>query len=118
MFSVFKINIIDSRWCEKRTADGVPYYFNTATESISWDKPLFLQTSEERAVDKGEWVWVTDETSCWMPARVDSRGGGTLTVKTSTGTSKKIQEGNPKESLWPLQLSSLKQLVDDLVGGY
>ena len=27
------------KWVEKRTADGVPYYFNEGSEAVTWDIP-------------------------------------------------------------------------------
>ena len=37
---------------EKRTADGVAYYYNDVTEEVSWDKPDVLKTAAELEEDK------------------------------------------------------------------
>lgn len=70
----------DPNWIEKFTADKVAYYYNTATESVSWDKPNSLKTADEKERDQGEWVWVSDEKEAWMPAMVKSRSGENVSV--------------------------------------
>jgi hypothetical protein len=70
----------DPNWTEKFTADKVAYYYNTATESVSWDKPNSLKTAEEKERDQGEWVWTSDPKEAWLPAMVKSRSGDSVSV--------------------------------------
>jgi myosin heavy subunit len=104
----------DKSWVEKLTADKVPYYFNTASETVSWDKPNCLKTAEEKQHDDGEWVWVSDPTEAWVPARVKSRNGDSVSV-ILPNNSKKTVNKSPTEPLWPLNHSSLARPVDDMV---
>lgn len=104
----------DKSWIEKMTADKVPYYYNTASESVSWDKPNCLKTAEEMKHDDGEWVWVSDPTEAWVPARVKSRTGDSVTVLLPNNSKKTVNKG-PTEPLWPLNQSSLTRAVDDMV---
>jgi hypothetical protein len=104
----------DSRWVEKLTADKVPYYYNTGSESVSWDKPNCLKSAEEKQQDDGEWVWVSDPVEAWVPARVKSRSGDSVTV-ILPNNSKKTVTKSPTEPLWSLNQSSLTRPVDDMV---
>ena len=70
----------DLNWVEKFTADNVAYYYNTASESVSWDKPNSLKTADEKERDQGEWVWISDAKEAWLPAMVKSRSGDSVTV--------------------------------------
>lgn len=38
-------------WKELKTAEGQPYYYNSATGQTTWDKPLELQTEADRERD-------------------------------------------------------------------
>ena len=35
---------------------------------------------------QGEWVWVPDEVECFLPAKVEGRGGGRVQVEYEDGT--------------------------------
>jgi hypothetical protein len=70
----------DPNWIEKFTADQVAYYYNTATESVSWDKPNSLKSADEKERDQGDWVWVSDPKEAWVPAMVKSKSGNNATV--------------------------------------
>jgi len=107
-------NSINQHWVEKRTADGMPFYYNVSTEAVSWDKPEALMTHTEKQEDLGEWVWVSDPKVAWAPAKV--------VRKTSSGVEVQLGNGRPKvltkskaEPLWPLKKSSLNHLEEDLV---
>ena len=104
----------DQSWVEKFTADAVAYYYNTSTESVSWDKPNCLKTAEERQQEEGEWVWVTDPKEVWLPARIKSRQGTSVSVVLQNGTKKTVTI-SPEEPMWPLLQSSLSNLVEDMV---
>lgn len=104
----------DRSWIEKLTADKVPYYYNTTSESVSWDKPNCLKTAEEKQQDDGEWVWISDPVEAWVPARVKSRNGDSVSVVLSNNSKKTVNKG-PSEPLWPLNKSSLTRPVDDMV---
>jgi myosin heavy subunit len=104
----------DRAWVEKFTADGVAYYYNTSSESVSWDKPDCLKTAEEKHQEEGEWVWVTHPDDVWVPARIKSREGDKVSVVLLSGTKKTVTKG-PTEPLWPLMKSSLDRQVEDMV---
>lgn len=104
----------DRSWVEKFTADGVAYYYNNSSESVSWDKPDCLKTAEEKHHEEGEWVWVTHPDDVWVPARIKSREGNKVNVVLLSGT-KKTVEKSPTEPLWPLMKSSLDRHVEDMV---
>lgn len=57
-------------WEERRTVDGVPYFFNSKTNCLSWEKPEALLTEAERAQGREQWVWVRDGDAGWAPVRV------------------------------------------------
>jgi myosin heavy subunit len=101
-------------WSERVTSDGVAYYHNSLTDSVTWDKPNELKTDLERRHDDGEWVWVTDPSEAWVPAKVLTRNGNKVTLQMSNGSSNTVTSG-PNEPLWPLSKSSLTNLVDDMV---
>ena len=58
------------RVSQRRTLDGVPYYHNTVTEELSWDKPDILKTNAERKTETGDFCWVRDQVEGWIPARL------------------------------------------------
>jgi hypothetical protein len=101
-------------WSERITSDGVAYYHNSITDSVSWDKPNELKTEAERRQDDGEWVWLTDPTEAWIPVRVTNRVGNKVTVQMPNGNTNTVTSG-PNEPLWSLSKSSLTNLLDDMV---
>jgi hypothetical protein len=101
-------------WECRNTSDGVPYYYNFLSDSVTWDKPDALKSQAERNQDDGEWVWVSDPTEAWVPARVQTRAGNKVTVVLDNGSSSTVMAG-PREPLWPLSKSSLRDLADDMV---
>ena len=54
-------------WEERFTVDGVPYYYNTLHDTLSWDKPDCLLTEAERKEGKRKWVWIENEKDGWVP---------------------------------------------------
>ena len=105
----------ETNWVEKSTVDGALYYFNPSTEAVAWDKPDVLKTREELETDSGEWVWASDEKDVWVPARVVGRSGTSVTLQLQSGQRRAVTPDAEKEPLWPLLLSSLKHIEDDLV---
>jgi Myosin N-terminal SH3-like domain len=105
-----------ANWLEKRTADGVPYYFNTATETCDWDKPDCLKSAEELDTGAGAWCWVSDEKEAFVPARIlkGAPGDSSVSVQLQNGTKRSVKAG-PSEPLFPLKPSSLTRSEDDLV---
>ena len=102
-------------WKERRTVDGGEYYHNVQTDEVSWDKPLQLQSAEERQVDTSDCVWLpSEQEGGWVPAYVSSRSGGKVRAKPVQGG--KEVTANPKD-VFPLKMSHLdKRFVqDDLV---
>ncbi len=105
-------------WNERRTVDGMPYYYNTVNDNVSWEKPDALKTDEEKAVDSGTWVWVRDTNEAWLPAqRMDGGTGpakGKVDLKMLDGRRRKMN-GKDAGPMWPLKRSALRIQVDDLV---
>ena len=104
----------NANWTEKRTADGMAYYYNASTEEVTWDKPNALKSAEELQQDTGDWVWVSDPKVTWAPARVLKRTADGAEVTLSNGRRKSLTKSDA-EPLWPLKKSSLTHLEDDLV---
>ena len=105
----------ETNWVGKSTVDGALYYFNPSTEAVAWDKPDVLKTREELETDSGEWVWASDESDVWVPARVVGRSGSSITLQLQSGQRRTVTQDTDKEPLWPLMLSSLRHIEDDLV---
>ena len=102
-------------WKERRTVDGGEYYHNVETDEVSWEKPLELQSAEERKVDTSDCVWLpSEQEGGWVPAYVSSRSGGKVRAKPVQGG--KEVTVNPKE-VFPLKMSHLDKrfMQDDLV---
>ena len=116
LFSISRKRVTSNEiWEEKLTIDRVPYYYNTSTDAVSWDKPDSLKSHEEKLTDSHEWVWISDETEGWIPAMVKNKAAsGQVTVATTTGIKRSFWP-NEREPMWSLKLSSLTRLEDDLV---
>uniref|UniRef100_A0A6S8C1X6 Myosin motor domain-containing protein n=1 Tax=Aureoumbra lagunensis TaxID=44058 RepID=A0A6S8C1X6_9STRA len=98
------------------TVDGVLYYYNPATEKVTYEKPDELKTDEERKEIAGEWVWVRDEKEVWLPGRVIKKEtNDTLRVEIKGRGTKQLTRHVKNEPLWPVSLSSLNRLEDDMV---
>jgi len=67
--------VLEKGWMEKLTADLVPYYYNTATGVLQWEKPSELLGGSAKATGNSGWVWVPDEEEGYAAAR--SLGGTT-----------------------------------------
>jgi hypothetical protein len=77
-------------WMEKITADGVPYYYDSSNDAVSWEKPDALKSADELEKDSGEWAWVADPEQAWVPAKVVSRSSGSVQVQLQSGTRKTV----------------------------
>jgi hypothetical protein len=115
-------------WEERWTLDDVPYYYNSKTEAVSWEKPDELKTAEELEHEAGEWTWVPSPHIVWQGARVAKKlANGDTLCKTLAGGKQIIvpasgfmRDANTNGAemrvpLWPLSKSSLYLLEDDLV---
>lgn len=96
------------------TVDGVHYYYNSQTESVTWEKPDILKTDAERQESDGEWVWVSDPVEVWVPGRVKVREGNQVMVILMDKTAVSVTPSED-EPLWPLRQVSLNSTVDDMV---
>lgn len=125
-----------SGWMEKKTLEGMEYYYNKNSEDVSWEKPDALKTPEELEEAKGEWMWIPHPTLVWQAARrVKKKKDGTNKFKTVDGSTVTIKvpktgknyfylvgelTGERKQRIpvpfWPLKTSSLKFNEEDLVG--
>lgn len=114
-------------WQEKQTIDGLPYYYNSDTEEITWDKPDALRTPQEIEEESGDWTWVPHPKTLWQPARITSKNeDGSTTCQTQDGQdvlvpASGIMQGKltggrkVKVDFWPLKISSMKRAEEDLV---
>lgn len=94
--------------------DGVHYFYNSHTETVTWEKPDILKTAAEKQESDGEWVWVSDPVEVWVPARVKVREGKHLIVILLDNTTVQVT-ASEEEPLWPLRQVSLSSTVDDMV---
>jgi len=120
-----KKEVVHTAWQPCVTADGLDYYYNTDTKETSWDKPEELMTPAELdakgrreggAMDRrmgilGKWVWVPDDTECYVPGRVGLEVGPKTNVTLEDGSERSVAS----KELMPLSRSSLQRLVADLV---
>ena len=93
---------------EKKTLDGAPWYHDEATGEVTWDRPAALSGGNTRR-DDGNWVWLQDEKMGYVPAQ---RVVGKSAVRTEAG---ELVEPPPASTLFPLALSSLVRVEQDLV---
>lgn len=118
---------------QKHTLDGTPYYFNTMSEALSWDKPAALRTAEEREEAAGTWVWVRDPDQGWASAQLLEDDGSQVTVKQGqvrascvaapphrpltavAAQEKRTLTRGPDEPLWTFFRSELHDCPDDVV---
>ncbi len=99
------------KWVEKRTADGVPYYFNEGNEAVTWDMPDELRGKGGSDYDDGSWIWFPDENEGYIPAKLLSKGK-------SSETEAQLESGQrvkTKKPCYPLKKSSLNRVEQDLV---
>ena len=101
-------------WEERLTMDGVPYYHNSITEEVTWDKPDALKSNDELCNDSGRWRWIPDEEYAWVAGRELERfdDGSAECEVDSTGEIVVVPASSPD---WPLLKSSLMHLEEDLV---
>ena len=102
-----EMRVADDGWSERYTMDGAPYYFNMKTEAVSWNCPPSLKKIEETNLE-GNWRWVPDDEEAWVPGREIEPG----VYETFEGQRVEISEKDPN---WPIMLSSLRNVEDDLV---
>lgn len=110
-------------WKMRMTVDGGEYYHNVITDAVSWDKPLELQSVEERATDSSDCVWMPDAEGSggWVPAHVLSRTAkGAMKVRPVSGGKEREIGGPGKKGaggassaassapIYPLKLSHLQ----------
>eukprot|EP00966_Prymnesium_polylepis_P308008 7118152-Prymnesium_polylepis.1 len=93
------------------TVDGGTYYHHTGTDEVSWDKPLELQSAEERQTDTSDCVWLENKAEGgWAPAFVVSRTPKAVRVRPVEGGPEADvpQGGRGAKALAPLKLSHLE----------
>lgn len=54
-------------WEERKTIDNMPYYYNTKTEALTWDKPDALKSRDSLKAKAADWCWVQDDDEGWIP---------------------------------------------------
>ncbi|KAH8069643.1 hypothetical protein JL720_11947 [Aureococcus anophagefferens] len=87
-----------------------------AAPVVTYDKPDELKSADELKTESGSWVWVRDDAEAWLPARVVSKlGQGTVKVQMRDSGKGLTLKQSDNQPLWPLTLSSLGRLEDDLV---
>ena len=107
-------------WKARRTVDGGDYYHNVLTDEVRWEKPVELQSAEERQTDSSDCVWLPSERDGgWVPAYVIQRSGNTVTVRPVDG-GQNIDvptTGKGAQKLQPLKLSHLEKrsMQEDVV---
>lgn len=67
-----------AQWEERKTLDGVSYYFNKETEELTWDKPEELKTEAERS-DRDVYHFEYDKNKGWIA----KKGAGKWSVMKS-----------------------------------
>ena len=112
-------------WIEKKTMDGLVYWYNPSTKAATWEKPFELRTAAER--EPGDWTWVPHPTDFWQPARkvrenpdgsVDTQtlDGKTVTIPKSRKMKDTLTAGRDQDvPLWPLKQFTLEHVEDDLI---
>ena len=56
-------------WEERKTLEGLSYYYNTKTEALTWDKPDALKSRASLKEKSADWCWVQDDREGWVPQR-------------------------------------------------
>eukprot|EP00013_Stygamoeba_regulata_P023515 CAMPEP_0177666056 /NCGR_PEP_ID=MMETSP0447-20121125/21382_1 /TAXON_ID=0 /ORGANISM="Stygamoeba regulata, Strain BSH-02190019" /LENGTH=1567 /DNA_ID=CAMNT_0019172187 /DNA_START=105 /DNA_END=4808 /DNA_ORIENTATION=- len=101
-----------SGWKEYKTPEGVPYYYNAATEETSWDKPDAMKTADELE-GAGNWVWAPHDTEGWVPGQVtQTYADGSFDLQLQDGAIENFPAGTETVTCYQ---SSLKRSVPDLV---
>ena len=114
-------------WVQRRTLDGLVYYYEPDSGRVSWEKPEELKTDQEILEDQAEWVWVPHPKNVWQPAKVISKeSNGAVIVNTMNNEVHKVphirvMKGkltggiSQKVPLWPLKRHYLDAIEPDLV---
>ena len=107
-------------WEERKTVDGVPYYYNNKTKCLSWEKPDVLLTEQERSQGSQRWVWVADAEEAWIPICVvgvarwsdpkESEKGNKVSGRREDGGSV-----SGVQKVGDVHWASLRELPDDVV---
>lgn len=100
--------------------DDVPYFFNSKTGCLSWEKPDVLLTESERAQGLQRWVWVRDGDAGWVPVRVVMGDDGgdvqeSVTGNKVTGCREDGRSVAGVASEGEVHWTSLRELPDDVV---
>ena len=110
MASASKTTAKAGKWITKKTADGVPYYFNDGSEAVTWDMPDELRGGSAD-YDDGSWIWFPDENEGYIPAKLLSKGkAAEVEAQLENG-----QRVKTKKVCFPLKKSSLNRVEQDLV---
>ena len=101
------------------TVDGGDYYHNIVTDEVSWEKPVELQTAEERQTDTSDCIWLEEKSEGgWVPAYVLKRGSNSLKARpVDSKGGKDVDVPLKGGKLYPLTMSHIDKrfLPDDLV---
>ena len=96
----------------RKTVDGGEYYHNVITEAVSWEKPLELQTPEERQTDNSDCIWMPDAAEGgWVPAHVLSRNARGLKVRPVAGGKERELPNKKGSPVYPLKLTHTAHLL-------
>jgi len=106
-------------WKARMTVDGGDYYHNIVTDEVSWEKPVELQTAEERQTDTSDCIWLEEKSEGgWVPAYVLKRGSNSLKARpVDSKGGKDVDVPLKGGKLYPLTMSHIDKrfLPDDLV---
>ena len=101
-------------WTEHFTADGVAYYYNSATGESSWSKPDALKSTQELQDEDGLF-WVDDNHEGYVLYRLISQdAGGKVCLEAYEGSMHRITQSSTCQRI-SVTKSQLAHIQDDLV---